>query len=149
MSSTTRTRMLSVKGTSSRPAKGRESDRCADRAQDVVDLRAQEDQGRNRNDGDEREDQRVLSKALAFAAIDAGELGNHLVSPSSRCQIWEPIWLRIAEICPPRKSKAAIATTAIRARIRAYSARLWPLFDSPRTSCANIRSLRRSCSGWC
>src|SRR3954462_9172002 len=41
-------------------------DRGADLAQDRGDLAAQEDQGDDRNDGDEGEDQRVLGETLAF-----------------------------------------------------------------------------------
>src|SRR6188474_2832652 len=46
-------------------------DRAADRAQDLADLSAQEDEGDDRDDGDEGEDQRVLREALAvFVAMD-------------------------------------------------------------------------------
>src|SRR5438552_3813814 len=41
-------------------------DRAADRAEDLADLTAQEDQGDDRNDRDEGEDQRVLGETLAF-----------------------------------------------------------------------------------
>jgi hypothetical protein len=41
-------------------------DRRADLRQDRADLRPEEDQGDDRNDGDEREDQRVLRETLAF-----------------------------------------------------------------------------------
>src|SRR5687768_13917468 len=46
-------------------------DRAADRAQDLADLAAQEDEGDDRDDGDEGKDQRVLREALAvFVAMD-------------------------------------------------------------------------------
>ena len=49
-------------------------DRATDRAQDLADLAAQEDEGDDRNDRDEREDQGVLSEALAFLVpIKGGE----------------------------------------------------------------------------
>src|SRR3954463_13780910 len=47
--------------------------RAADRAEDLGDLAAQEDEGDDRNDRDEREDQRVLREALAFL-VSANEI---------------------------------------------------------------------------
>ena len=41
----------------------------ADRVQDARDLVAQEDKGDDRDDGDEREDQRVLGETLALLVL--------------------------------------------------------------------------------
>src|SRR4029078_6612014 len=46
--------------------RGTRLDRAADRAQDRADLAAQEDQGNDRDDGDEGEDQRVFGETLAI-----------------------------------------------------------------------------------
>jgi hypothetical protein len=46
----------------------------ADGAQDLADLRAQEDQGDDRHDRDEGEDQRVLGETLAFLVIPVKEV---------------------------------------------------------------------------
>src|SRR3954469_4872064 len=52
----------------------RELDRVADVRQDRRDLAAQEDEGHDRDDGDEREDQRVLRETLALLVLaDRGE----------------------------------------------------------------------------
>src|SRR5687768_17298765 len=62
-----------------------ELDRVADVAEDRRDLAAQEDEGDDRDDCDEREDQRVLRESLAFlvAAKRCEELLNerHLAMP--------------------------------------------------------------------
>src|SRR5688572_19595174 len=49
---------------------GSRLDRAADRAQDLADLAAQEDEGNDRDDRDEGEDQRVLREALAIFAAE-------------------------------------------------------------------------------
>src|SRR4051794_22099240 len=53
---------------------GTRLDRAADRAQDLADLAAEEDQGDDRDDRDEGEDQRVLRETLAFVVpTNSGE----------------------------------------------------------------------------
>ena len=51
----------------------RRLDGAADRAQDLADLAAKEDEGDDRDDGDEGEDQRVLREALAVFATELGD----------------------------------------------------------------------------
>src|SRR3954464_1993743 len=77
-------------GTGTGPAvrSSRQLDVLTDRAEDLADRRAQEEQGEDRHDGDEGEDQRVLRETLAFlvAIEESDESSKHWCSlpPSLR-----------------------------------------------------------------
>src|SRR3954452_16958284 len=79
---------LNLRGRTPNPCRVGRLDVLADRAENLADRCAQEEQGEDRHDGDEGEDQRVLRETLAFlVAIEkSNKSGKHggPVPPSLR-----------------------------------------------------------------